>query len=183
MTGRTLVTGFLPFGGFSVNPSALLAESCGRTFELLEVSYAAVDAFLSSLAARAGSFDRLLMLGLRGNGTFINLERLARNHIGPSPDVRDVVRGPAPIEAGAPATLATTLFDPGIDLPVLRPSDDAGSYLCNYIYYRALRSFPTKAVGFVHVPPLDVVPLETQRRELADLLERLEHPPRAPGAA
>jgi pyrrolidone-carboxylate peptidase len=53
-------------------------------------------------------------------------------------------------------------------------SADAGCYLCNYLYYRALRRLPGKRVGFVHVPPLDVLPFEDQRRVLAGLIDRIE---------
>ena len=173
MPRRTLVTGFLPFGGFQVNPSALLAESCGRPFELIEVAYAAADEFLDRLGDADESFDRLVMLGLRGNGTTIDLERLARNHIGEVPDVRGVVRGPAPVEPGAPDTLFTTLAAPA-PIPTVSFSSDPGCYLCNYVYYRALRRFPGKRVGFVHVPPLEVLPPQVQQAVLAGLLDALE---------
>jgi pyrrolidone-carboxylate peptidase len=115
------------------------------------------------------------MLGLRGDGTTFYLERVAHNEIGSTPDVRGVVRGPAAIEPGGPATLATTLFDhPTPDLPSHAHSDDAGCYLCNYLYYRALLRFPDRRVGFVHVPPLEVLPLDAQHDQLARLLEALE---------
>ena len=173
--GRTLVTGFRLFGGHAVNPSALLAESSGRRFEVLEVAFDAVDQFLGRLGADAASFDRLVMLGLRGDGRTIDIERVARNQIGPTPDVRGVVRGPGPIEGAAFEMLRGTVPD---RLPVAAASfsDDAGCYLCNYIYYRALRCFPSKRVAFVHVPPLDVMPLDAQLRELAALLEAMETP-------
>src|SRR5688572_6113568 len=174
MPRRTLVTGFLEFGGFRVNPSALLAQSCGRRFELLEVSYAAVDSFLEGLDSTRHSFDRLVMLGLRGDGTTINCEQVARNHVGDTPDVRGVVRGPAPIEPGAPGLLRTTLFGPLAFDAHLSVSDDAGCYLCNYIYYRALRRFPGRRVGFVHVPPLETFPFDAQQACLARLLHALE---------
>jgi pyroglutamyl-peptidase len=189
MTRRTLVTGFLPFGGYGVNPSALLAESCSRPFELLEVAYEAVDAWLDQVES---SFDQLVMLGLRGDGTTFYLEQVARNEIGVTPDVRSVVRGMGPIEADGPAVLVGTLFSDAAGSFPLSPvlggegekadaappsfarSDDAGCYLCNYVYYRALRRFPDKRVGFVHVPPLEVVPLVAQRERLARLLDALE---------
>jgi pyrrolidone-carboxylate peptidase len=178
MAHRTLVTGFLAFEGFPVNPSALLAESSGRPCELLEVSFAAVDGFVDRLARSAESFDQLLMLGVRGRGTTIDLERIARNHIGANLDVRGVARGPGPIEPAAPETLATTLFDAtatgAMSSSAVSSSTDAGCYLCNYLYYRALRRLPGKRVGFVHVPPLDVLPFEDQRRVLAGLIDRIE---------
>ena len=60
---RTLVTGFSLFGSFAANPSSQLATECGRPFEIMEVSYSAVDQFLSQLPAE--SFDRLVILGIR----------------------------------------------------------------------------------------------------------------------
>ena len=170
---RTLVTGFLPFGGHQTNPSAILAASSGRPFEVLEVAFEAVDQFLSRLQADAASFDRLVMLGLRGDGRTIDVERVARNHIGPTPDVRGVVRGPGAIEPSAPDTLRGTLPD-GLPTTMQSFSDDAGCYLCNYIYHRTISIFPGKRVVFVHVPPFEAMPLEDQRRELAALLEAIE---------
>jgi pyroglutamyl-peptidase len=173
MAYRTLVTGFLAFEGFPENPSALLAQSSGLPFELLEVSFAGVDDFLDRVQRSTERFDRLLMLGVRGRGTTIDLERVARNHVGAAPDVRGVVRGPAPIEPAAPDTLTTTLFD-ATQIGAMSSSTDAGCYLCNYIYYRALRRLPGKRVGFVHVPPLDAIPLDAQRWELARLIDAIE---------
>lgn len=174
MPRRTLVTGFREFGGFAVNPSALLAASCGRPFELLEVSYAAVDDFLDRLESTGQPFDQLVMLGLRGDGTAIDCEQVARNQVGGTPDVRGVVRGPGPIEPGAPEQLRTTLFGPPAIDALLSDSDDAGCYLCNYVYYRALRRFPGRRVGFVHVPPPHILPLDVQRARVARLLDAVE---------
>jgi pyroglutamyl-peptidase len=175
MTRRTFVAGFLPFAGFRVNPSALLAQSCGRPFELIEVSFDAVDEWLDRIDATGASFERLVMLGLRGDGTSFYLERVARNEIGITPDMRGIIRGPAAIETGGPATLNSTLFcGPVTAIASHASSDDAGCYLCNYIYYRALRRFPDRRVGFVHVPPLEAVPLDIQQQQLAHLLEALE---------
>ena len=171
MPHRTLVTGFLAFDGFDVNPSALLARSCGRPHELIEVAFEAADEFLDRIVTAAGVYDRVLMLGVRGGGTRLEAERVARNFVGAAPDVRGHIRGPAPIEPGGPDVLRGTLFSPSTELP---GSDDAGCYLCNYLYYRALRRLAGTYVGFVHVPPLDVVPFDEQRRQLARLLQAVE---------
>ena len=181
MSGRTLVTGFLPFGRHAANPSALLAESSGRPFEVLDVSYAAVDAFVDRLHRSQGSFDRLLMLGLRGGGSSIELERVARNLVGPEPDVRGEIRGPAPVDPAGPDFIIATLFDT-VPAPAAA-SDDAGCYLCNYLLYRALRRLPDKRVGFVHVPPTEAVPLDTLRHSLAALIRAAERVESRPPAA
>lgn len=169
---RTLVTGFTAFGRFGVNPAALLASALQRPFELLEVSFAAVDDFLDR-RARDDAFDRLLMLGVAADRDVIKLEQFARNHVGDSPDVRGEIRGPAPIDPAGPATLPSTLFalTPATSFAA---SDDAGCYLCNYAYYRALQRLPHKRIGFVHVPPLDALPLEAQHEALRRLLNAIE---------
>jgi pyroglutamyl-peptidase len=176
---RTLVTGFLAFAGFPINPSALLAESCGRRFHLLEVAYDAVDAFIADLDPQR--FDRLLMLGVAGHSTRMRLEQVARNRTGGRRDVRNyspfadaVAIDPAGADLlhGTLWTACPTLLS---ETSYCRASDDAGDYLCNYIYYRALSRFGgTHAVGFLHVPPLEAIDLPTQQRLLAEILEAIE---------
>jgi pyroglutamyl-peptidase len=179
MPHRTLITGFLAFGAFDVNPSALLAESCGRRHVLLEVAFDAVDRFVDEIDPY--SFDRLLMIGVGAHATAMQLECFARNFVGEMPDVRGKVLGPSFIEHGGPSSIHTTLWDPITPPPVplgVHASDDAGSYLCNYAYYRALRRLaPEKHVGFLHVPPIEVLPIEQQHEVLARLLEHLEGEP------
>lgn len=177
MPPRIFVTGFLPFGDHAVNPSALLAESCGRPFEVLEVSFAAVDRFLTRLASGPFPPDVLLMLGLRGGGTTIDLEVVARNHVGAAPDMRGETRGPGPIDPDGRELLTTTLVDalPPTVTGFFSASDDAGCYLCNYIYYRALRLLPApRRVGFVHVPPPEAMPFDEQRHRLLHVLAAAE---------
>ncbi|MBC8106002.1 MAG: hypothetical protein H7Z14_05385 [Anaerolineae bacterium] len=173
---RTLVTGFLAFEGFDVNPSALLAEQCGRRFELIEVSYSAVDAFLDRLDP--DSFDRWLMLGVAGKSSRMRLEKFGRNVIGARSDVRGNVSIDE-IDPGCPTRIAGTMWQTptfAIESNTRRPSDDAGDYLCNYIYYRGLRKFDGvgKQIGFLHVPPLERMSIETQLAELNDILREIE---------
>jgi pyroglutamyl-peptidase len=58
-------------------------------------------------------------------------------------------------------------------------SDDAGRFLCNWIYYESLRAAAARATAapranahalFLHVPPFSAVPEETQKTFLNDLL-------------
>ena len=173
-TRDLLVTGFTAFDRFDVNPAAVLAQGCGRRHELLEVSYATVDAFLEQIAATP-RVARLLMLGVSSYRTCLQIERVARNFTGDAPDVRGEVRGPGPIEPDGPPALDGTLLHE-FPAPPQSFSDDAGCYLCNYTFYRALRRLTPLGVrvGFVHVPPVDVMPLEQQRRELARLLQAID---------
>ena len=179
MTDRTLITAFGPFGGFDRNPSAELARRLaeqGRRTVVLEVAYAAVDEFLEAMDQTA--FDRLLMTGATGRSDCIRLERAARNRIGTLADVRGAVRGPAAIEPAAGDVLWGTLWtqDAMLAIPRCAWSDDAGDYLCNYAYWRALRRLPTKRVGFVHVPAFDHIGAEDQLAAVRRVLDHLESP-------
>lgn len=177
MIERTFITGFGPFGSIIENPSSKLAALARRPHKVLEVAYAAVDDFLSGLDGE--SFDRLLMLGLASGRDRITPELYARNVIGKSKDVRGKSR-PGYIEAGSPLLLESTLWTPEVTSeivafdPLTKISMDAGTYLCNYIEYQALRRFPKKLVGFLHVPTEDRVSLDMQAASLGRILDIVE---------
>lgn len=173
------MTGFGPFGSVSQNPSALLASSYAP-HHILEVSFGAVDRFIASRPWEA--FDQLLLMGVAGDEPRFRLERTARNYVGAAPDVRGVCRGPGTIDSAAPSVLYSTLW-PGplleTDGEFWRASDDAGSYLCNYLLFRALQHGSGCRVGFLHVPLLEVVPLETQLAWLDRLVQSLTNAERS----
>ena len=54
-------------------------------------------------------------------------------------------------------------------------SDDAGRFVCNYVYYHSLRFAKEKGHKslFVHVPPFSRINQETQMEFLASLLEAI----------
>jgi len=172
---RTLVTGFGPFLKVTENPSGQLAEMSGCPLQVLEVSFEAVDAFLASVDR--SSFDRLLMIGVATGRKLVTPELFARNQIGEVLDVRGVNRF-GPIEEGAPLLLEGTLWT-SAGLASLFPNDeieeslDAGSYLCNYSYYCALRELQDKKVGFLHIPEVTEIPLDRQLELFGMLLQTL----------
>jgi Pyrrolidone-carboxylate peptidase (N-terminal pyroglutamyl peptidase) len=172
-----LVTGFGPFQGFTANPSETLAKAAGHHHAVLEVSYDAVDDFFNRLDP--DSFDVLLMLGLHGSTTVMRLEVLAHNWIGSTRDVRG--EAPTGFVQDGPPILAGTLWrslplDHLLEKEPLCLSYHPGSYLCNYIYYRALCLFPEKRVGFLHVPEEKALPLRRQTRALSALLDLVNQP-------
>src|SRR5437016_1585737 len=79
-----LVTGFGPFEYFNSNPSESLAKGAGMDHAVLEVSYKGVDRYLENLKP---NFNAIVMLGLHGTATRLQLEVLAHNWIGTSKDV------------------------------------------------------------------------------------------------
>jgi pyroglutamyl-peptidase len=162
---KLLVTGFGPFPGVRRNPSADVARlvaADGRWGRLgvqtqalvLPTTYAALNGQLAPALLRG--FDAVLMIGVAGRSRRLRVERRAVNRasilfpdasgcrseslgFGEAVDVRRT-------RASAPQALAA-LRSAGLPS---RLSQDAGRYLCNAAYFRALaESVP---VLFVHIP-------------------------------
>ena len=169
---RLFVTGFGPFGNIVDNPSSDLARSCGLPHQILEVSYQAVDRFLSREYKRS-DFDGLLMIGVNAAATTMRLESRGINACGPHPDVRGVI-GDTVIAQASPRTKQTSLWSPDhYDLEGFKRSYSAGRYLCNYALYRALIELPEHKVGFLHVPLAETVPIIEQAERLRLLIAAL----------
>ncbi|GIV02286.1 MAG: hypothetical protein KatS3mg015_1116 [Fimbriimonadales bacterium] len=175
MKPSILVTAFGPFGDFSQNPSALLAAELGEDeaeTTVLPVSYRSVEQFLS--AAHHLTHKTVLMLGAHKNAAMLTVERRARNWVSDRPDVEGVARDEGPILEGRDPWRTSQLFEGWHGLPPYwTVSDDCGAYLCNYLYFRMLGFQRRFRVGFVHVPPVEVVPLERQVTALRRLLEKV----------
>ncbi|HMS56018.1 MAG TPA: hypothetical protein PKA27_11520 [Fimbriimonadaceae bacterium] len=164
---RVLVTGFGPFEGSPVNPSGRLAEASGYPHLVLDVTFEAVEKALADFAP----FDTVLLLGVASRAAQFRAEHVAHNWIGSVPDVTGVRAGPGPIDPKLPFQLAGTLWpSPGESTELEIDSANAGDYLCNYLYFRALCTYPEKAVGFLHVPSAEHVPFETQVQHLRHFL-------------
>jgi pyrrolidone-carboxylate peptidase len=110
------------------------------------------------------------MLGVAAARHRLTPEFFARNAIGKAKDVCGESRFGI-IDANFPLLMTGTLWTAPevaewtMELPV-QASFDAGSYLCNYLYFRALERFPNKEIGFLHVPGEDKLPLEEQKKTL-----------------
>jgi len=68
--------------------------------------------------------------------------------------------------------IAKTLAKMGYEVV---PSDDAGRFVCNYVYYHSLRFAEEHGIKslFVHVPLFLTIDEETQMQFVASLLEVL----------
>jgi pyroglutamyl-peptidase len=176
---RVLVTGFEPFGENAVNPSQLLAEELGGV--VLPGSYArAATALRAALEER--SPDVVLCFGLAETRTAISIERFAHNLDEASTvDNESAAGSGAEIEPSGPVACRTRLPVEEIvaaleaeEIPV-QISRDAGGYLCNHVFYVLMRALePGQLGGFVHVPPLEVVPLEQLTRAARVIVEACE---------
>jgi pyroglutamyl-peptidase len=163
---HTLVTGFEPFGGADVNPSQLIAEALGGV--VLPVSYARAAGALQA-AVNERKPELVICFGLANDDSAISVERFAHNlDEASNVDNEGGASSGAAIEADGPVAYGTTLpvdaiiaalREEGIPAAVSR---DAGGYLCNHVFY-VLRHMGLSG-GFVHVPPLEAIPRETQLR-------------------
>ena len=174
---RVLVTGFEPFGTHRVNPSQLVAERLGGAVLPVSVRRTLEELERAVLEARP---DAVLGLGLAGLRTQVAVERVAINVLDFTiPDNDGVLVEGAPIDPEGPPAHFSTLPIKAIaarweedELPSYL-SNTAGTYLCNALLYRAcaLGAANGFRAGFIHLPPLDLVPLERQLRAVELALE------------
>jgi pyroglutamyl-peptidase len=171
---RILVTGFGPFPGAPFNPTQPLVKRLLRlrrpalsdvelTGHIFPVTYKAVDRELPQLLTKHRP-HALLMFGLANRTPYVRIETRARNAVTtlwPDADHARVRKGS--IAGGADALmfgphtakLLRAADGTGVDA---RASRDAGSYLCNYLSWRAIEATCSdngpRLAAFVHVPPL-----------------------------
>ena len=166
---RVVIAGFGPFPGAPSNPSGRLAIALARrrrpalagveiASHIFATAYDAVDRDLPKLLARKP--DVLLIFGLAGRRRHVCIETRARNArsilfpdaSGWRPERTVIEPSQYALTGSAPLPRLLNAFRQTA-LPA-RLSRDAGAYLCNYAYWRALQSarggWPL--VQFVHIP-------------------------------
>jgi pyroglutamyl-peptidase len=191
---RVLITGFGPFPGAPFNPSAALAKTLARrhrpalagidrVVHVFATTYASVDRDLPKLFAQKPKPDIVLMFGVAGRRHQLCIETQARNAVSLLfPDAgghrprHGVIKlhGPATLTGNAPfARLAGAAGT--------RLSRDAGRYLCNYVYWRALEQVrgTRPLVQFVHIPPVSTKPRPRRRLKKPTTLAQLLKPAEA----
>lgn len=171
---KVLIGGFGRFPGAPFNPSGLVAQALARrrrpaladvrrVAHVFAVRYADVDRDLPALIAREQPHI-VLLFGLASRARHLRIEEIARNRMSVLfPDAggfrparpaitpgRAALRNPRPL-----GRLVEAAREAGVRAA---PSRNAGSYLCNYVYWRALESARVpggpRLVVFVHVPPV-----------------------------
>jgi pyroglutamyl-peptidase len=172
--GTILITGFGRFPGAAFNPSGPLAEklACVRrpalsgyrmVAHVFPTSYAAVDRDLPALIAQHQP-DILLMFGVAPRSKEVRIETGARNVLSRFPDAMRF----SPKTRKIAASSLSRLRNPFPAMRLLAAargrkcpavlSRNAGRYLCNYIYWRALEAAGKpggpKLTAFIHVPPV-----------------------------
>lgn len=190
-TPRILITGFSVFPGAPVNPTerliaalradpSLLPVGADIRLEVLPVEYGIVPGALESLG-RNFKPDIAIHFGLSVKATGFTLERLARNEIaanradnsGAQPQAACIIDGAGHCSSTLPLdAIHAALFRENLPADW---SDDAGGYLCNYIFYLSrspdFPAFAPEVSGFIHVPPLkESEPGNPHALPLADLV-------------
>jgi pyroglutamyl-peptidase len=168
-----LITGFGRFPGAPVNPAGLVAArlvrrrrpalaATRRVAHVFATRYDAVDRELPALLTQEKP-DIVVMFGVATRARAVRVEQRARNRIARFPDAgghrpaaptiapqQDALRNPLPI-----ARLVKAARMAGV---AAAPSRNAGTYLCNFLYWRALEAAsgtdgPTMVI-FIHLPPV-----------------------------
>jgi len=181
VTVTVLIAGFGRFPGAPFNPSGPLARAVARrqrpaladirrVLHIFETSYASVDRDLPKLIARHKP-DIVLMFGLAGRTAFVRVETQARNArsilfpdvTGFRPTDRAIVPRAAARRGGAPF-IRLRAASRATRVPT-RLSGDAGRYLCNYVYWRALEASRSGTLAqFIHIPPVVRTPRRPGRK-------------------
>ncbi len=184
MMRTILITGFGRFPGSPFNPSGPVAMRVARRrrpafadtrriAHVFATRYDAVDRELPALLAGEKP-DIVVMFGVATRARHLRVEERARNRVsalfpdagGFRPAARTIathaeaLRNPLPL-----ARLVIAARSTGV---AAARSRNAGTYLCNYVYWRALEAAGKPngpaLVIFVHVPPVGVNKRPKRRR-------------------
>ncbi|WP_050420170.1 pyroglutamyl-peptidase I [Bradyrhizobium tropiciagri] len=171
---RILITGFGPFPGAPFNPTMPLVkrlvalrrpafDDVTLSSHIFDVTYAAVDRELPELIASHRP-QALLMFGLAGRSAHLRIESRARNAVTTRfPDAGRQHARKGSITGGADAMMFGPHSERLLRAALMtgigaRASRDAGSYLCNYLSWRAIEAVNgdhgLHLAQFVHIPPL-----------------------------
>jgi pyroglutamyl-peptidase len=185
---RVLLLGFGPFPGIVRNPSALLVNrlarrrrpalaAATRIVHVFATTYDAIDTELPKLFAQKPEI--VLMFGLAARRRHLCIETQARNALSVLfPDARGYRPDRGVIAPGERAAMRSVAPSAGLlgamrasGIPA-RLSRDAGRYVCNYSYWRALKLAGRKdgpLVQFIHIPRVTL--------DASSKRQRKRHPP------
>ena len=190
---KALITGFEPFGEHPENSSWVVAEQVATygvkdveiALEQMPVSFRRAGKALRE-AVEKHSPDVVIMLGQAGSSDSVRLERVALNLMDSAMGDNDGYKpGEEPIYSGENNALFTTLpikrllaaiVADGIPAKI---STSAGVYVCNRLYYEALRMCRCGAMQalFIHLPLYEeqtTTNSEARRMPMADMVKAIE---------
>ncbi len=185
---RILITSFGPFNNFKVNPSNLAMKLLREKMTDLEaqhdlywrelgVSYDEVLLFEKEFSGI--QLDLVLHLGVATNDSLMRLEIQAKNQRqgkdvnGLDPTTDSIIENQIDIKTGINIQILENICSKNPS--IVRISNDAGAYLCNYIYYLSLSSnLADRNALFIHIADTqnnsNAVSLEDQVLVILDLV-------------
>lgn len=181
-----LVTAFEPFGGEAINASWEAAKRidgwrCGEAVVAARVLPCAYGVCVEEFVAQYARLDpcAVLLTGQAARRGAVCVERVARN--ASSATARDNRGAVGRVATGSPDVLKA-MASPGVIARAIREtgvtarvSSDAGDFVCNHLYYGALRHLaarsPLTAAVFIHLP---ATPQQSRPRANANRLPTIE---------
>ena len=172
----------------SDNPTTQIVNSLvnvglnNATFNVLDTAIEAVNEFYLKTNNVGDNKVYCLHLGVSSKATCFNLENCAYNTMDfRVPDESGNQPSNAVIEESCDLeNVRSTSFPVSNFCDKLRDkgyevckSTDPGRFLCNYVYYSTLMRCHNSQAIFVHVPPVEVVPLEVQVNFVRDFIHML----------
>lgn len=180
MIVKILLTGFEAFGDVEENPSQVIVEQMAHAHhlpehidlicEILPVEYEASGKRIRELIDDHQP-DAVVMTGVAASRDKISVEFWARNVItAQSPDNSGMIFDNHPINPDEsikhflPSTLPASSMYYQLrhdDIPA-EMSNNAGGYVCNYVFYSAVNYIKRKHLnnmmaGFIHIPTFDAI--------------------------
>lgn len=185
---KFIITGFGPFGQITSNPSRIIANEVVQQlnnskmveaeFVDLKASINDVEHFYSNLSNSEDVF--VLHIGLYAGIRRLHLEYKAINNAEfQIPDAENEQPRNTAIDKSKPLDnqLTNTLPVPDLARKNLQfeLSEDCGTYICNYTYYRALQFAGNKTKGtlFIHCALFQHIPLKTQVDHVISIISNL----------
>ena len=176
-----MITAFGSFPGVEVNPSELLLDQLKEkmrdgihqySFILLPVEYDYCERWIENLKE---DYHLVIHLGVASNSEINRVELRAKNFCGKTADMKG--------EANFGRISKSSLDDLYTELSLeflnethsypVSISEDAGDYLCNFLYFKSLKKHPHKKVVFYHLANLDAICIDRQLECFDWLVERL----------
>jgi len=169
MVPTLLVTGFGPWPGVRINPTAALVAglsnedlpepgACRLVTKVLPTEYRRSWTMLRRSALRHRP-DIVLQFGFAPKAEAISLEKLGRLPCGKRTDAAGYAPRSGTVSRSGPDRLSTTIPLKPLAMALRRAglavalSEDAGGYLCNATFYRSLQRLGEgRHIGFVHLP-------------------------------
>ncbi len=177
---RIVITAFEPFGGFDTNSSYLALERLNNLDierVVLPVSYPDAYVVLRQIVKEC---NFIILLGMAASRNKISIEERAKNLLEfKIPDNNHQIITNRLISDEAPEYLYSKVnidnlisyFNKDFDL---YKSNDAGTYICNYLYFKVLQTYDAPSI-FIHLPKYetqeDYIKLDTFLNKLINYIK------------